>query len=125
MKFISPISPIGSIILSVLFFLLPAGCPQLVHADPFLTCDDQEGVTKYRFVTSHGAEIIDATPEGAVLYDLAQLPIGETSAELSAGAPWTIDGIPQDVIEWSESRPFVLGRPGVLQSPSSIGLKNE
>jgi len=92
-------------------------------AGPYLTCDPQDGVTSYRIVTPSGAEITDAV-NGAAMVDLSTWPTGETQAEISAGAPWTLDGMLTEVIEWSDPRPFALGRPAELQSPMNIGLKD-
>jgi len=92
-------------------------------AGPYLVCDPQDGVTYYRYVVGDELIIEPAQADGSFKHDLTDWPTGVTNSELNAGAPWALDGIPTDVIEWSDPRPFVLGRPSVPQSPLNIGLK--
>lgn len=94
-------------------------------ADPFLSCDPQEGVTVYKVEISAEETISPATLDGAAMHDLADMPIGETDGKLSAGKPWVLDGVPSETIEWGPSVPFVLGRPSASQSPMNIGLISE
>ena len=108
----------------IFIIVLLLGAPVL-YAEPFLTCDPQEGVTKYKVIVDNGDEVIsDANADGSAWHDINYVPEGLKPAEIYAGAYWTIDGVPQLTITWSDPHPFVLGRPSISQSPTSITLKN-
>lgn len=96
----------------------------IAGAAPFLVCDPQEGVTQYKIIWQDSTEeIVIAQPDGSISRDLADIPVGERSGEYMAGKPWTIDGIPQEAMEWSPSVPFVLGRPSEPLLPMNTGLR--
>jgi hypothetical protein len=94
-------------------------------AGPYLTCDPQEGVTKYKLIIDNGVEVVsNANADGSAWHDMSDTPTGIHDASFYAGAFWTIDDVQQLTINWSDPRPFVLGRPNVSQSPTNIGLSN-
>jgi len=95
-------------------------------AGPYLVCDPQDGVTDYKLVCLNLPEQFHpAQPDGSTKIDISGIESASTQCELFAGAAYTIDGQPQEAIEWGPSVPFVLGRPAGLQSPTNIGLRNE
>lgn len=106
-------------ILVILFMMV-----SIASADPFLTCDPQAGVTKYKLVINEVESFSDAKADGSAWHDMVDTPVGEHNATFVAGKAWTIDGVPQEPIEWSDPTPFVLGRPGALPLPTSISLKD-
>ena len=110
--------------LIVLFCLMFLLTPTILLAEPFLTCDPQEGVTKYELTLGGVTSESDALPDGAAWHDIGSAPEGKTNASLKAGGPWTIDDEDQLIFVWSDPAPFVLGRPSVSQSPMNMSLKN-
>jgi len=111
---------------TLLTLLLILTAPAAWGAGPYLVCDPQEGVTDYKLVCLNLPEQqYPAQPDGSAKIDISGIESASTQCELFAGAAYTIDGQPQEAIEWSASVPFVLGRPGALQSPTNIGLRNE
>ena len=107
-----------SIIIILAFAGLASGAEPL-----FMTCDPQAGVTQYKIIWEDGIEeIVPAQSDGSIRRDVADIPIGERSGVYMAGRPWTVDGVPQEAMEWSPSVPFVLGRPSVPKLPSGTGL---
>ena len=96
----------------------------VVYAEPFLTCDPQAGVTKYKFVINGVESISDAQVDGSAWVDMVNIPNGVHDVTLSAGENWTIDNVIQEPIVWSVPSPFVLKRPGVLNTPTNESLKN-
>jgi hypothetical protein len=96
----------------------------VLYADPFLTCDPQFGVTKYKLTIDTIESLSDANADGSAWHDLINIPAGDHDAILAAGKHWTIDGVLQPSIEWSDPSPFVLGRPDVSQLPTNISLRD-
>ena len=96
----------------------------VLYADPFLTCDPQTGVKKYKMVIGEVESFSNAQADGSAWHDLVDTPVGDHDATLAAGIPWTLDGVPQEATEWGPTTPFVLGRPFALQLPTSISLKD-
>ena len=93
-----------------------------VYAEPFLVCDPQEGVTQYKIVWGEVVEYVSANPDGSFRYDVAGVPEGNSDGDLYAGKPWLINGIPQETINWSDPRPFVLTRPSAFPIPTGVRL---
>ena len=93
-------------------------------ADPFLTCDPQAGIDKYRVVIpSKGIdEESAALPTGAARHDIGSWPVGSYSGEVFAGSEYKLNGVPQGVWLWSPPAPlteFVKPNPG---SASNMGI---
>jgi hypothetical protein len=96
----------------------------LIHAGPFLTCDPQAGVKKYKLVIGEVESISDAQADGSAWHDLVDTPVGDHDATFAGGIPWTLDGVAQEATEWGPTTPFVLGRPFALQLPTNTSLKD-
>lgn len=111
------------LLLIIVILLFAAGA---YAGDVLLTCTPQEGAEVYKLEYLDVEEISDAKLDGAAWHDLENVPVGETPSKLSAGKRWTVDGIPQLAIAWSDPTPFVLGRPilSQLQPPENMNLKN-
>lgn len=92
-------------------------------AGPYLTCDPQVGITKYKLTMAGVDSESNAQADGSAWIDMETSPTGTTNGELRAGGYWTLDGVPQGAFEWSNPTPFVLGRPSVTSPPSNIDLK--
>jgi len=91
-------------------------------AGPILTCDPQEGVTKYELTLGGVVSESDALENGAAWIDISNAPEGKTNASLKAGGPWTIDDEDQVVFVWSDPVNFTLGRPQVSTPPENLKL---
>ena len=104
-------------VLLALFFFVG-----FAYADPFLTCDPQPGITKYKMSIAGIDSESNAKTDGSAWVDLANVPAGETNGELRAGGFWTLDGVPQGAFEWTNPTPFLLGRPSVQSPPSNLHL---
>lgn len=111
----------GIIIVMTLTMLLFA---PVSHADPFLMCDPQYGVTHYRVeCPDAGYDVIsDAGTDTAMDHDLATFPTGEHQCNAYAGEAWTLNGEASGVILWSDPTPFLLGRPAESNAPSGMGI---
>lgn len=88
----------------------------IASAEPFLVCDPQAGVTKYRleFTGSVDPAVeVAAETDGSLKYDLVNWGNGLIQANAYAGKEVVLDGQPQGVWRWSEPTPFALdaGRP--------------
>jgi hypothetical protein len=106
------------LILIALLFTMP------LWADPFLTCDPQAGVSKYKLTIDTVESLSDANADGSAWHDLINIPAGDHDAILAAGKHWTIDGVLQPSIKWGDPSPFVLGSPDVSQLPTNISLRD-
>ena len=90
----------------------------LAHGAPFLACDPQAGVQKYRVnIASEGIinEESDAEVDGSCLHDVGPWPVGSYSGTIEAGGDYVLDGSPQGVWVWSDPAPFDLTKPGPTQ----------
>ena len=119
-----PIRSTNNVLICLFVFSLLVLSAVVAHADPFLTCDPQEGVTKYRMSLGGIETTSDALADGAAMADLANAPEGTTNGTLAAGGPWTLDGVPQETLLWSTPSPFVLGRPSVSSPPANLSLRD-
>jgi hypothetical protein len=102
--------PMKNLILAIL--LIPS-----LAIGASLTCDPQEGVTKYRVT----GEVVDAETDGSVKWNISGISAGEYNGTLEAGREYVLDGVPQGVWRWSDPVPFVLGVPE--KSSPSTGQK--
>lgn len=91
-------------------------------AGPFLVCDPQSGVTHYTLTLGESSVVTPAEPDGSLKYDVGQLPSGNTSGTVRAGAPYTLGGAPQEAMEWSPAVPFDLGKPATPRPPPNFRL---
>jgi hypothetical protein len=108
--------------LILIFILL---FPSLGFAEPFLTCDPNPGVTKYRVtVPAIGLEeFSNALLDGSAYHDIASIPDGVHDGELQAGKEeYSIDGVGHGIWRWSAPTPFTLGIPQEPGSSTGIGL---
>ena len=89
---------------------------QMAYAEPFLTSDANPTAEVYRtnlLSAGFDNEISPADIDGAVLVDLANVPIGShTEGTIETGAEWVLNGVPQGIWEWSATVPLELTRPG-------------
>jgi len=100
--------------LPILLILLFAST---AFGEPFLTCDPQPDITKYRMAIpaiSYDEESI-ANADGSGNHDLGTLPVGEHNGEFYAGAEWVLDGVPQGIWRWSDPTPFLLRKPAASE----------
>lgn len=65
---------------------------------------------------------IPAQADGSLKLDISSYSGKSISGELAPGREWFLDGVPQGVMEWAPTVPFVLSG-GVIDSSSSLGLK--
>lgn len=96
----------------------------IASAEPFLVCDPQTGVTKYRleFAGSVDPAVeVNAEQDGSLKYDLVNWGQGLIQVQAYAGKEAVLDGQPQGVWRWSEPTPFELdaGRPS---PPASLDV---
>lgn len=98
----------------VLCFGLFVSCAE---ANPFLSCDPQAGVTKYKVnMPSAGIvdEITNAQANGSALHDISSWPSGTyNDGEIRAGAEYILNGVPQNVWRWSDPTPFDITVPAL------------
>jgi hypothetical protein len=89
-----------------------------------LISDPQEGVTDYKLVCNSTTTFHPAQPDGSASIDRSGQEVGTVDCLLYAGRAWTLNGEPQEAIEWGPaSIPFDLGRPSVPLSSTGIGLE--
>jgi len=92
--------------------------------DYVLTCDPQEGVTQYMVEYSGVTEYSTANPDGSANHSIASWNSGNYEATIKAGAPYVLDGVPQEgMMLWSDPTPFVLTVPGKPQLPLKESLE--
>lgn len=129
MTWISPRVGIAVIALLMMFALFVA---QARAEGPYLTSDQQVGVTKYRMAlapfgqpTNFGAWAEGAAKSGAAWFNLESVPDGKYKGQIQAGGDITVtdttSGISTTAFKWSSTAPFDLSS-GTGSKPT--GLKS-
>lgn len=102
-------------IIFMLIIMLSILLPLSVWAAPFLGCDPQTGVEKYRVnLPSAGIvnELSNAVTDGSARHDIGSWPAGTfNDGTIEAGAEYILNGQPQGVWEWSAPLPFDITKP--------------
>jgi hypothetical protein len=107
------------LVLLAIFFTASIAC-----AKPFLTCDPQAGITKYKIETpiqagivAHWEIVVDAEPDGSLKWDLQNWPHGKGTftGNLYAGGDWQVTdsttGIVTTVFDYSIPSAFAIKVP--------------
>lgn len=99
------------VFLAIFLFLI---LPVFVFASPFLVCDPQTGVVKYKITGATFIPItVPAQPDGSLKVDVAQAPVGTTTIQVQACNGWE---------ECSTTVPFDLERPPVPLSSKGLQI---